>query len=338
MGAHTRPAAAKTLDPPAPYKIATVSKLTSLSPQRLRAWERRYDLLRPQRGPGGHRLYGAEDLRLLRAVRELLDGGRTIGEISCMGRDALLNGPAEVPLSPAIVRQLMLSIVEAALRVDESALNEVLHEGFAALPAEEAIEGLIVGAQRRIGHLWERGRCMISSEHLATGIFVHRVRSLVEAATASSPPAAPRLVCACLPGERHELGLLVLAHSLALRGARVTLLGANVPFDDLASACRRIAPRAALLSVSTEPVLRASKAGLLEFRTQMAKEVPVFLGGCAAPAEDPDLKRASIATMPSSTPASETARSLLRHIPGPARMRKETGGRGGRSHQRRPPG
>ena len=300
--------------PVAPYKIATIARLTSFSPGRLRAWERRYELLRPKRGPGGHRLYGTEDLRVLRAVRDLLDAGRSIGEINDIGRDALLGLLPPQPVESRLVERWMREIVEAALRMDEVAVNRLLDAAFSSLSAETAIDRVILAAQRRIGTLWATGRCTVASEHMLTGIFVFRVRSLVEQAAAGAPDDAPCLLCACLPGERHELGLLTVGYSLAIRGARITMLGADVPFADLLQACAALAPRAALLSVSSGPLYRTVRAELLESCASLASSTAVVLGGSGVPTGDPDLQGASVTALPPLGPPSETAQTLLESL------------------------
>ena len=297
-----------------PFKIATIARLTSFSPERLRAWERRYELLRPKRGPGGHRLYGVEDLRVLRAVRDLLDAGRSIGEINDIGRDALLGLLPPQPVDAGLVERWMRDIVEASLRLDETAVNRLLDDAISCLSAETAIDRVILAAQRRIGTLWASGRCNVASEHMLTGIFVFRVRSLVEQTAVGAPRDAPRLLCACLPGERHELGLLTVGYSLAIRGARITMLGADVPIADLAKACEAVAPRAALLSVSSGPLYRASRAELLEFCASVAARTTVVLGGTGVPTGDPDLQGASVTALPPTGPPSEAAQTLLESL------------------------
>lgn len=72
------------------YRIGTVAERTGFSTHVLRAWERRYDLLDPERSDSGQRLYTARDLAVLLRVRELKEGGRRIGEIARMGRVRLL--------------------------------------------------------------------------------------------------------------------------------------------------------------------------------------------------------------------------------------------------------
>jgi DNA-binding transcriptional MerR regulator len=71
------------------YKIGTVSKLTGISPDTLRIWERRYAVVTPQRSPGGGRLYTTEDIARLKLIRRLVDRGDTIGVIGGLSHDEL---------------------------------------------------------------------------------------------------------------------------------------------------------------------------------------------------------------------------------------------------------
>lgn len=72
--------------------MKAISNLTGFSPTLLRAWERRYDFLKPRRLPSGHRIYTENDLVVLKRVKELLEAGHSVGEVSLMGRQGLLTG------------------------------------------------------------------------------------------------------------------------------------------------------------------------------------------------------------------------------------------------------
>lgn len=75
---------------PGKYKIRTVASMTSFLPGLLRAWENRYDFLKPDRVHSHHRLYSEDDVQVLLNIRKLLDGGRSIGEVAALGREVLL--------------------------------------------------------------------------------------------------------------------------------------------------------------------------------------------------------------------------------------------------------
>lgn len=77
------------------FKTSSVCEITGLSATVLRAWERRYGFLNPERLPGGHRLYSRDDLEVLRRVKHLTDRGFSVGELAEHGRDWLLEAPGE---------------------------------------------------------------------------------------------------------------------------------------------------------------------------------------------------------------------------------------------------
>ena len=139
-----------------PYKMRTIARITDFSPALLRAWERRHQILKPLRGPGGHRLYTDEDLQILLRVKELIREGRSIGEIAAGGRESLLNErpqeaqpgkPPPIPeTGPELERELdawVGRIVEAALKIDtgeitflvKSARSRSICVGFAVIEA-----------------------------------------------------------------------------------------------------------------------------------------------------------------------------------------------------------
>ena len=71
--------------------IRTVSSLTGVNSVTLRAWERRYDLVKPIRTPKGHRLYTMAHVDLINQVVALLDNGMSIGQVrQVLGEDALI--------------------------------------------------------------------------------------------------------------------------------------------------------------------------------------------------------------------------------------------------------
>ncbi len=227
-----------------PYKIGTLARLTGFSPALLRAWEKRFGLISPDRGTGRQRVYGDDDLALLRRVRTLIDQGRAIGEIAAQGRGHLLTGDATFA-GAAVLRQ---RIVSGALALDARQVDHALDEAFATLSATRAVADVIEPAAIEMGELWEAARCSVSSEHMASSRFLQRVGQLLDAAQPVSAQA-PRVVAACFPDEYHQLGLLIVAWHLARHGVRVEYLGSAMPLEDLARACRDTAPRALLLSV-----------------------------------------------------------------------------------------
>ena len=71
------------------YKIGVVSRLTGISAETLRIWERRYDTVTPGRTEAGDRLYDAADIARLRLIKQLVDRGDSIGSVATLPEQAL---------------------------------------------------------------------------------------------------------------------------------------------------------------------------------------------------------------------------------------------------------
>lgn len=292
---------------PEVYKLSTVVKLTGFSPALLRAWERRYGLVRPGRGPGGQRLYTTEDLRVLFGVRELLAQGRSIGEAAAMGRHELLRlgsqagRPEVLPASADELERARQAMVEAALAVDAEGLRRLLDELFAKLSPERAVLDVLAPVAWRIGELWAQGRCSVASEHLVTEMFSLRLRALAEASQTTGAPA----LAACFPEERHELGLLIAAWWAARRGRRVVHLGPALPFEDLEKACAAVRPEVVLLSVTVPELFRKYRGALAGLVRRGREARHWIVGGQAVPEQDDELSTAGVILWPPKRPLEE---------------------------------
>ncbi len=274
------------------YKIRSITRATGFSPSLLRAWELRYNLLRPERTGTGHRLYSEQDLALLQAVKGLIEQGRSIGEIARMGRDALLEAaPSPVPArSFSSLEKHAEQLVQASVEMDGGRLEEHLNHAFTLLSPALVIERIIEPAAIAIGELWAQGGCSVASEHLFSEAVGNRLRRILEL---NGRPAGGMLcLCACFPDESHELGLLSLSHALVRAGARTIYLGPSLPFEDLVIACRKLRPRVAMLSVTRRALFEAHRPQLLT-RVQQV-DAQIAIGGQGVPDQDDELSSAGI--------------------------------------------
>lgn len=92
----------QTSDARGAYRIGAVARLTGISPDTLRIWERRYDIVEPERTPKGGRLYTQQDVTRLTMIKTLVDQGYAISTVANLSSDELnrrLNAaqPANLP-------------------------------------------------------------------------------------------------------------------------------------------------------------------------------------------------------------------------------------------------
>ena len=102
-------------------KIGDLANEAGVSVSTLRAWEDRYGLLRPTRTEGGHRIYGDDDLRRIRAAQALVAAGATVASAA----RRVTQDPGAAPAAPPPVPSGPLT--EDALRAALVATRSLIH-------------------------------------------------------------------------------------------------------------------------------------------------------------------------------------------------------------------
>lgn len=255
--------------------IRTISSLTGVHAVTLRAWERRYGLIRPARTPKGHRLYTHQHVERIRRVLALMERGVPISRV----RDLLDAEPASETAAtggrwlPDIER-----MAAAIARFDEQELDRIYDEALSVHPIEQVTQRLLLPLLVRLGERWRDLSGGIAEEHF----FAMYLRSKLGARMQHRMRYAsgPRLVAACAPGEQHEIGLLLFALEAHVAGMRTVLLGADTPLPDVAIARQRSQGDAVVISSSVEPAPSFFRDELPQLVRQAG--VPVFVGGSTA--------------------------------------------------------
>ena len=260
----------------ASYPISTVAEATGVNPVTLRAWERRYGLIQPHRTEKGHRLYSSSDIERIKEILRLVEEGIPIGQV----REAL--AASEVP-APTVTaddtwQQYLDRMVSAIEHFDEAGLENVYSEAMSLYPVEIVTRRLLVPLLRELGNRWANTTGSVAEEHFF-GVYM-RNKLGARFHHRQGRPTGPRLLVACIPGELHELGLLLFALAAHDRGFRVILLGADMPLEELPVVVRRAKCDAIVLSGSVKPSSEVLTQGLSEL-VRLAK-VPVFIGGKTA--------------------------------------------------------
>lgn len=273
------------------YPVRAVIKRTGLSADLLRAWERRYGAVHPERSGGGQRLYSEHDVQRLALLRRATLAGHSIAEVANLDAnalEALVDEPVRSSGAPSIeaVESVVAASLAAAERLDGPEVEAVLKRAAFAFGSTAFVETVIPRFLERVGERWHAGTLSPAHEHLASSA-VRRV--LAWATEAHAPSArAPRIVVATASGEQHELGAMLAAAAAAEEGWRVIYLGANLPGSDVASAARQVGARAVALSA-----VYANGGAQLEEIRETANALPegttLFVGGRAASAHEGSL-------------------------------------------------
>lgn len=253
------------------YEIHEVAELTGLAPARLRAWERRYEVVRPRRMANGYRAYTADQVALLRAFARLIEAGERIGDLATRPREDVL-ARAEVP-APEDSPQAAL--LEAIRELDRERLEALIAQQLALRGLRSFARDIVIPLADALGDLWALGRVPIAAEHMATEVVLHALKGGLRVTRGSGP----LVVAGCLAGERHEWGILATLAVVQEDGWRVHYLGADLPVEEVLEASWKLSPHAVGLS-STDPTLvRAALPALAAFPARLPPKTLPVLGG-----------------------------------------------------------
>jgi DNA-binding transcriptional MerR regulator len=220
------------------YTIKRAAERAGVPPATLRAWERRYGIVRPARSEAGYRLYDDAAVARLHAMRGLIADGWSASAAA----QAVISGtlptsassPGDRPRAQGGVigsDQLVEQLLGAAHQLDAAALSGVLDEMFVRAQFEVVATQLLFPALRALGDAWARGEVSVAGEHLVSQAVLRRISAAFDAA--GEGPAAEGSIVVGLPaGSLHEIGALAFATVARRRGLPVTYVGADLPLAD----------------------------------------------------------------------------------------------------------
>ena len=265
------------------HRIHRVAKLTGLSKDVIRIWERRYGLVTPSRSSNRYREYSDQEVALLRFVKAQMEQGATIGALAAEGCDLLVaRMQFATPVSAEEQQphdRLLDELIGSLDPLDKAGFERRLNGAVAVIPFEEALQRILLPLQRRVGELWHQGQLNIAVEHYVTKVIQQKMFSVMSQLPVNE--FGSRVVIGCPAGESHEIGAQAVAYLAATRGCHVYYLGPNLPSSDLLAFCDRVKPDLVLLSI-TEAKSDAEARQQLKELEVISAYWPVAVGGQGA--------------------------------------------------------
>jgi len=275
---------------PGLFPIRTVSELTGVNAITLRAWETRYGLINPIRKSSGHRLYTQEHIDLINRVVGLLDRGMRIGQVNA---ETLSN--VSTDSNPATDRQNnwrrhINGMIAAIICFDEPALERIYSDALSHYPIRVVTEKLLMPLLKELGERWKNKRGSIAEEHFFGFYLRNKIGARFHHRFQSQ--SGPKLMLATLPGDLHEIGLLLFALEACDHGFQIVLLGANMPLEELPAAVNKSKSVALVLSGVIEPKPNVIEEQLPWLGRELS--VPVFFGGSIVAEHFDSLKKSGV--------------------------------------------
>ena len=224
------------------YTIKVLSERTGVRPVTLRAWERRYDLLEPERLDNNYRLYSERDIQVIRWITSLLDEGLSISNAVREFKRLKSQGhwpqalttiqppePTKEPQHPT--KYYADRLYSALIDHKEPQALKILDQVQSMFDLKTIFLEIISPSLYQIGDAWYRGEIRIATEHFASNLIRGVLLNLMQAFPVYS--STPHLLVGCAPEEFHEIASLMLSVLLRREGYQVEFLGSDLPMEDL---------------------------------------------------------------------------------------------------------
>jgi methanogenic corrinoid protein MtbC1 len=227
-------------------------------------------------------VYGPEDVLRLRLLREATERGHPIRRLAKLD-EAELSGLLEqgsVPRVTGGAGGFAARILDAARDFRAAECEQVLTLAIALLPPQQLFAEVLQPLLREVGERWHRGELAISQERMVSSTVRRHLGLVLE--TYDRSARRQDIVFATLPGERHELGLLMAAIVCASRGFKTHYLGPDLPAPEIARFAREIGASIVALSVMSQEQLSEVPGQLQALVADMDPDAAVWVGGSAA--------------------------------------------------------
>ena len=255
------------------YSMAAVVQMTGITDHSLRAWERRYAAITPDRTPGGTRKYREFHVVRLRLLSQLVQNGHKIGDLAALPDTQLRRLLGTADCTPAYSHeQILAAFANYNTHVARSRLTYQCH----LLGPSQFAETVALPVLKETGDRWSNGTLSIAVEHLTT-VTIRSIFELALRSYASREKLRPILVTTPA-GELHEIGAMAATIFLCEQGYNAIYLGPNMPAESTAAAAIATHAWAVILGV-----ICLSDADVLRYihtlKSQLPAQVHLLCGG-----------------------------------------------------------
>ncbi|MEG3637820.1 MerR family transcriptional regulator [Magnetococcus sp. PR-3] len=287
--------------------IRMIAESLNTSTDTVRTWERRYGLFSPVRlHTGGHRRYSQTDLEQAQQLRLLLDKGMRISKAV-----KVLHMSEDAHGGPQTSRHFYQALIRAIQHFDLLELDRVYQKALTQYHPDTVMKKLIVPVFQHLGQNWDKHPGGIAEEHFASHFLYSKLSTRLNQTVIAG--RSFHLLAACLPGEQHELGLLLFCLTIVEEGFYPIYLGPNLPISQFNSVISQSGCQGIVLSGKSAFKQKEVLDQLYQVSEQLS--VPIFIGGEVAANHAPLLRQHGV--IPLEEDFSKALTTLSTHIPQP---------------------
>ena len=217
------------------FSIKNLETFSGIKAHTLRIWEKRYNLLEPERTETNIRRYSLDNLRKLLNVTLLYNHGFKISKISCLSLEEISVSVSNIALKENSEQIAINALKLAMINFDCELFNKTYDEFISHSKFEFIFMDVFMPLMKELGILWQTGAISATHEHFITNLIKQKIHIQTERVQLSIKKNTdhPVFVLFLPENEIHELGILYLNYLTLSKGLRTILLGQSIQISSL---------------------------------------------------------------------------------------------------------
>jgi len=215
------------------FSINDLENLSGIKAHTIRIWEKRYNLLSPERTQTNIRLYSLLSLQKLLNITLLYENGLKISKIAQLKNAEIPLKVREIIDEKSIKNNMMNALKLSMINFDQSLFYNTSNKLVVDLSFREIFKEYFIPLLQELGYLWQSNTISTTHEHFITNLVKQKVYTNTEKVHRSEYVNNKSFVLFLPENEIHELGILYLNYELNLRGYKSIFLGQSVPIENL---------------------------------------------------------------------------------------------------------
>lgn len=216
------------------FSIKDLERFTGIKAHTIRIWEKRYNLLEPERTDTNIRTYNLENLQKLLNISYLNSNGYKISKIAKLKNEQIQATVNEISKKSNVQNPAINELKFAMLNFDLAKFYDTYSKLQSEKSFKEIFYDVFIPLLSEIGTLWQTDIITPAHEHFITTLIRQKIILNTELIQMDYEPVPNKTFVLYLPeNEIHELGLMFINYEVISHGYQSIFLGQSVPIDNL---------------------------------------------------------------------------------------------------------
>lgn len=216
------------------FSIRDLENLSGIKAHTIRIWEKRYDLLSPERTETNIRNYSLASLQKLLNITMLYNNGYKISKIARIKEQDIPYMVKEIVAKNSVKNHAINAFKLAMINFDQTLFINTYNSLLSERSFREIFSEVFIPLLNELGLLWQTDTISPAHEHFVTGLIKQKIQTNTEKLQHLEPTKTDKVFVPFLPeNEIHEIGLLYVNYEIVLRGYKSIYLGQTIPLENL---------------------------------------------------------------------------------------------------------